>query len=110
MVKLVCFSSSQKDSRFKPISKEDVPKLECGVSLLTNFERASGYLDWEVIFIHVIVVVILYSALQIGVHGIQIEFPLKGVLKTATYLPEVSREQGKPPPVEQYVYNNCRLE
>ena len=34
------------------------------------------------------------TALQIGVHGIQIEFPLKGIIKTATYLPEVSREQG----------------
>lgn len=32
---------------------------------------------------------------QIGVHGIQIEFLLKGVLKTATYLPEVSHEQGE---------------
>ncbi len=29
-----------------------------------------------------------------GVHGIQIEFPLKGRLKTATYLPEVAQEQG----------------
>lgn len=34
------------------------------------------------------------TCLQIGVHGIQIEFPLKGAIKTATYLPEVSREQG----------------
>ncbi len=29
-----------------------------------------------------------------GIHGIQIEFPLKGRLKTATYLPEVAQEQG----------------
>ena len=31
---------------------------------------------------------------QVGIHGIQIEFPLKGKLKTATYLPEVAHEQG----------------
>ena len=40
--------SSMKDSRFQPISWEEVPKLECGVSLLTNFERAVDYMDWEV--------------------------------------------------------------
>ena len=32
--------------------------------------------------------------LQVGVHGIQIEFPTKDRLKTATYLPEVAEEQG----------------
>ena len=37
-----------KDSRFKPIQMEEVPKLECGVSLLTNFEKGLDYLDWEV--------------------------------------------------------------
>lgn len=31
---------------------------------------------------------------QIGVHGIQIEFPVGGTMKTATYLPEVAAEQG----------------
>ena len=37
-----------KDSRFQPISSEEVSRLECGVSLLTNFERAAHYQDWEV--------------------------------------------------------------
>lgn len=32
--------------------------------------------------------------LQVGVHGIQIEFILGGTTKTATYLPEVAAEQG----------------
>lgn len=32
--------------------------------------------------------------LQIGVHGIQIEFAVGGTTKTATYLPEVAVEQG----------------
>lgn len=40
--------SSVKDSRFKPIVMEEVPRLECGVSLLTNFEKGLNYLDWEV--------------------------------------------------------------
>ena len=42
-------SSSTKDSRFQPITQDEVPKLECGVSLLTNFERAGHYMDWEVL-------------------------------------------------------------
>jgi len=43
----------------------------------------------------IIVILITCSCDQIGIHGIQIEFPLKGTLKTATYLPEISREQGQ---------------
>lgn len=49
------------------------------VSLLTQFEECDDYLDWEV-----------------GKHGIYIHLTLpgrKGTL-TATYLPEVSKEQG----------------
>ncbi|XP_045431086.1 AMMECR1-like protein isoform X5 [Pipistrellus kuhlii] len=66
-----------KDSRFPPLTREELPKLSCSVSLLTNFEDASDYLDWEV-----------------GVHGIRIEFiNEKGVKRTATYLPEVAKEQ-----------------
>ncbi|CAI8011454.1 AMMECR1-like protein [Geodia barretti] len=41
-------TSSTKDSRFPPISTEEISRLECGVSLLTNFERAAHYQDWEV--------------------------------------------------------------
>ena len=35
-----------------------------------------------------------YIYMQIGTHGIQIEFPVNGSSKTATYLPEISHEQG----------------
>ncbi|XP_071084485.1 nuclear protein AMMECR1-like [Haliotis cracherodii] len=71
-------TSAMKDSRFQPIQKEDFPKLHCSVSILTHFEDAADYLDWEV-----------------GVHGIRIEFiNEKGNKKTATYLPEVAVEQG----------------
>ncbi|XP_040827096.1 AMMECR1-like protein isoform X1 [Ochotona curzoniae] len=72
-------TSALKDSRFPPLTREELPKLFCSVSLLTNFEDASDYLDWEV-----------------GVHGIRIEFiNEKGVKRTATYLPEVAKEQGE---------------
>lgn len=65
------------DSRFPPVTPEELPKLSCSVSLLTNFEDARDYLDWEV-----------------GVHGILIEFLHEnGVQGTATYLPEVAKEQ-----------------
>ncbi|GAB1301522.1 AMMECR1-like protein [Apodemus speciosus] len=71
-------TSALKDSRFPPLTREELPKLFCSVSLLTNFEDASDYLDWEV-----------------GVHGIRIEFiNEKGIKRTATYLPEVAKEQG----------------
>lgn len=72
-----CLSSALKDSRFRPIVMDEVSKLHCGVSLLTNFEADKNYLDWE-----------------IGIHGIRIEFYNNGHRKTATYLPEVSKEQG----------------
>ncbi|NXA42078.1 AMERL protein, partial [Nothocercus julius] len=70
-------TSALKDSRFPPLTREELPKLFCSVSLLTNFEDANDYLDWEV-----------------GIHGIRIEFiNEKGVKRTATYLPEVAKEQ-----------------
>ena len=37
-----------KDSRFDPITKEEFTKLHCSVSILTHFEEARDYLDWEV--------------------------------------------------------------
>lgn len=70
-------TSAMKDSRFSPITKDEFSKLHCSVSILTHFEEAADYLDWEV-----------------GVHGIRIEFVNeKGHKKTATYLPEVAVEQ-----------------
>ncbi|CAO1616945.1 unnamed protein product [Sympodiomycopsis kandeliae] len=47
-----------KDRRFSPISEKEVPRLECGVSLLTHFEDCEDYLDWD-----------------IGTHGIYIHLP-----------------------------------
>ncbi|KAI8888450.1 hypothetical protein K501DRAFT_320834 [Backusella circina FSU 941] len=70
--------SALEDRRFRPISLKEIPKLHCAVSLLTDFEEANDYLDWE-----------------IGKHGIWIEFKTEsGHKTTATYLPEVMSEQG----------------
>lgn len=70
--------SAFKDSRFPPITLDEFSKLIVDVSLLFDFEKARGYLDWTV-----------------GVHGIEIEFTNeKGSVVTATFLPEVASEQG----------------
>ncbi|KAF9925350.1 AMME syndrome candidate protein 1 protein [Linnemannia zychae] len=70
--------SAFKDGRFPEIERRELSSLVCGVSLLVNFEEAKSYLDWEV-----------------GLHGIWIEFKdVRGRKKTATYLPEVAKEQG----------------
>ena len=77
-------TAALRDHRFDPVQPTEVPHMRCAVSLLTQFEKASSYLDWEV-----------------GVHGIWIEFMLPagsgggaGRKTTATYLPEVAKEQG----------------
>ena len=70
-------TSAFRDSRFNPISKEEMSKLNCSVSLLTNFEPAKNWTDWH-----------------IGTHGIRIEFlNEKGQKKSSTYLPEIAAEQ-----------------
>ncbi|CAF0943376.1 unnamed protein product [Didymodactylos carnosus] len=71
-------TSATNDSRFNPITRDEYVQLHCAVSILTNFEVAYDYLDWE-----------------IGKHGIRIEFVNeRGSKRSATYLPEVAREQG----------------
>ena len=67
-------SAAFKDSRFPPIKKEEIESLNCGISLLINFEDAKNCYDWEV-----------------GKHGIQIFFEENGQ-HSATFLPEVPIE------------------
>lgn len=45
-----CFvsNSALKDSRFPPMTRDELPRLFCSVSLLTNFEDVCDYMDWEV--------------------------------------------------------------
>lgn len=52
--------SALKDTRFSPIKLGELPKLQCCVSLLTDFEKIEDPLDWEV-----------------GKHGIEIDFTHK---------------------------------
>ncbi|XP_048428610.1 uncharacterized protein At2g38710 isoform X3 [Pyrus x bretschneideri] len=68
-----------KDRRFPPIQAKEIPYLECTVSILTDYETASNYLDWE-----------------IGKHGIIIEFtdPDYNTRRSATYLPEIAAHEG----------------
>ncbi|RZB86913.1 hypothetical protein D0Y65_026848 [Glycine soja] len=41
-------TSALRDRRFPPIQVNELPLLECTVSLLTDYETANHYLDWEV--------------------------------------------------------------
>ena len=61
-------TSALNDRRFAPIDARELPQLQCTVSLLTNFELASGLYDWE-----------------IGLHGVQIDYadPMGQVRKRA---------------------------
>jgi len=102
--------SAFRDSRFRKIEEWELESLECDVSLLTDFEDATSYLDWTV-----------------GVHGIYITFPHPSLIPptpdhseapsplssstslptrsslksssikhsySATYLPQIAPEQG----------------
>ncbi|XP_068061036.1 nuclear protein AMMECR1 isoform X3 [Anomalospiza imberbis] len=40
-------TSALKDSRFPPMTRDELPRLFCSVSLLTNFEDVCDYMDWE---------------------------------------------------------------
>lgn len=76
-LKEYAITSAIRDSRFDPIAKDELAKLNCSVSLLHNFEPTKAWHDWE-----------------IGQHGIRIEFlNEKGHKRSATYLPEVAHEQ-----------------
>ncbi|QRV91284.1 AMMECR1 domain-containing protein [Ceratobasidium sp. AG-Ba] len=46
-IKEYALISALHDHRFRPIEEKELRKLECCVSLLTDFEDATSYLDWE---------------------------------------------------------------
>ena len=73
------------DRRFSPINANEIPQLNCGVSLLINFEDAKDCYDWEV-----------------GKHGIRIFFDESGRNFSATFLPEV--------PIEHKMDKNTTLQ
>ena len=72
-------TSAMNDSRFSPITKDEFSRLTVTVSILTDFEEALSYRDWD-----------------IGVHGVRIEFyNERGNRRTSTYLPKIALEQGE---------------
>ncbi|KAG6611209.1 uncharacterized protein IUM83_12716 [Phytophthora cinnamomi] len=72
------FKSALRDRRFDPIGPQELHRLHCSVSLLVDFQDAGSFDDWE-----------------IGTHGIIIDFSdARGSEYSATYLPQVAREQG----------------
>lgn len=76
-IKEYALTSAMSDSRFSPVSKDEISRLCVSVSLLVDFEDALNYLDWTV-----------------GLHGIKIEITQGSSNRTATYLPEVALEAG----------------
>ena len=68
--------SAFKDRRFNPISLSELSSLRVAVSLLVKYEECKDVFDWTV-----------------GIHGILIKFIIRGVEYSATYLPEVAKEQ-----------------
>ncbi|GAA6060499.1 hypothetical protein JCM10212_007130 [Sporobolomyces blumeae] len=50
--------SAFRDHRFDPITLKELKRLQCGVSLLINFEECIDYLDWT-----------------LDTHGIYVQFP-----------------------------------
>ncbi|KAI9781024.1 MAG: hypothetical protein M1816_002589 [Peltula sp. TS41687] len=70
-------TSALEDSRFVPITKDELPELEVGVTLLHNFELAPSPYSWE-----------------LGKHGLRISFTYHDRRLGATYLPDVPVEQG----------------
>lgn len=70
-------SSAFDDTRFDPIHPRELPTLETGVTLLTNFESITNPMDWT-----------------IGTHGLRINFTHHGRRYGSTYLPDVAKEQG----------------
>ncbi|CAE6496705.1 unnamed protein product [Rhizoctonia solani] len=69
-IKEYALISAFRDHRFRPIEEKELRKLECVVSLLTNFEDAESYLDWEV-----------------GTHGIYITLQLPIIPASSTDTP-----------------------
>ncbi|KAJ2924975.1 hypothetical protein H1R20_g12161, partial [Candolleomyces eurysporus] len=75
--------SAFNDSRFRKIEKSELESLECGISLLTDFEDGESYLDWT-----------------IGVHGIYITFPHPSLLPSSSEAPSPLSSGGTAPPLK----------
>ena len=74
------------DTRFPPISRDELATLSCSITLLTNFTTCKDAFDWD-----------------LGTHGIRISFMYHGKRYGATYLPDVSVQDAPLPASEHYV-------
>lgn len=45
-LKEYAITSALRDSRFDPITREELPRLSVSVSILQGFEEARDYMDW----------------------------------------------------------------
>lgn len=68
--------SAFRDKRFRPIALTEVPQLRVSVSLLVKYEDCHDWKDWVV-----------------GTHGIVLKFRAEDREYSATYLPEVAKQQ-----------------
>ncbi|KAF9569434.1 alport syndrome [Agrocybe pediades] len=86
--------SAFRDNRFRKIERSELERLQCCVSLLTNFEIAESYLDWT-----------------IGVHGIHISFPYPDTSKTSSSeVPSpLSSTPNLPRVVSKQAFSSCYL-
>ncbi|GAA5940006.1 hypothetical protein JCM10213_004910 [Rhodosporidiobolus nylandii] len=62
--------SAFRDHRFDPVTAKELARLECGVSLLTDFERCFDWQDWE-----------------LGTHGIYVEVINPALNLSASHIP-----------------------
>mmetsp|Transcript_22125 Transcript_22125/g.44375 ORF Transcript_22125/g.44375 Transcript_22125/m.44375 type:complete len:237 (+) Transcript_22125:241-951(+) len=76
-VREYALAAALRDSRFRPISVEELPNLRVSVSLLVGYEECADWRDWEV-----------------GTHGIAIRFRVARREYSGTYLPDVAPQQG----------------
>lgn len=77
-IKEYALISALKDRRFDPMNPRELRDTHCGVSILVKYEKGKSWNDFE-----------------IGKHGMIIDFGFEdGSQYSATYLPEVAKEQG----------------
>lgn len=69
--------SAFQDTRFSPIRAQEIPTLQCEVSILTDFEDIGDVYDWD-----------------LGIHGLKIQFTYNHSSHSSTFLPHVATEQG----------------
>lgn len=96
-------SSALRDRRFQPVTPSEVSNLRVSVSLLVKYEPCQDCLDWVgtyVGFFHRLLFSFLRNAklpwthiAEVGTHGILIKFWNAKREYSATYLPEVAKDQ-----------------